>query len=351
MPFTAAEIADAGKVGLDHYLKNTPIDQIQTDRPWLRKLMGMKREFPGATLYITEQLRFTYGSNFQWYYGSQVVTYNRRQTIEQAQFAWRGCHDGFFLDEDRLAQNGITLTDNTSGVTNSGAEAQQLTNLIREDTEALRLGFEERFDLELHLDGTQHPEALPGLDNLISLTPAVGTVGNINRATSAWWRNQALTGLTQANLIDNWEIIHRNQSRNGGQPDFYVAGGTFIDTYRRALMASGTVQLSTANQTLDGSIGDGKTPGNGLFWKGKPIIWDPVFDDVDTLLGALAVPWRNRMYSVNTRHMRLRPMMGHNVISRKPPRTFDQYVYYWALTWKGALTINRGNCHAVLGVV
>lgn len=66
MPFTPAEISDAGKIGLDFYLKNKPIDQIMSERPLLAKLMSKKKSFPGGKQFITEQLRTTYGSNFQW---------------------------------------------------------------------------------------------------------------------------------------------------------------------------------------------------------------------------------------------------------------------------------------------
>lgn len=65
MPFTTQEISDAGKVGLDFYLKNTPIDQIDVERPFLKALNGRKSSAPGAKQYIVEQLRVRYQSNFQ----------------------------------------------------------------------------------------------------------------------------------------------------------------------------------------------------------------------------------------------------------------------------------------------
>ncbi|MCB1744176.1 MAG: phage major capsid protein, partial [Gammaproteobacteria bacterium] len=143
MPFTAQELADAGKHAIDLYLKNKPIDQISVERPFLRELMRKSKTFPGAKQYIIEQLRYTYGSNFQWYYGAQSVSYNARNTIEQTNWPWRSAHDGFFLDEDRLTQNGVILTDDNKGGKASRAEVMQLTNLLVEHTEVLRLGFEE----------------------------------------------------------------------------------------------------------------------------------------------------------------------------------------------------------------
>lgn len=142
MPFTSQEIQDAGKIGLDYYVRNNPIDQIDVDRPVLQFFMSSKKSAPGAKQFIVEQLRYRYQSNFQWFSGSQVVTYNKRQTIEQAMFAWRSAHDGFAIDEDRLAQNGIKISEDSSATsTASGAEKIQLTNLIEEQSEVLRLGF------------------------------------------------------------------------------------------------------------------------------------------------------------------------------------------------------------------
>jgi hypothetical protein len=81
MPFTSQEIADAGKIGLDYYVKNEPIDQVSIERPLFKYLSGKKVSAPGAKQYIVEQLRFRYQSNFQWFNGAQIVTYNRRQSI------------------------------------------------------------------------------------------------------------------------------------------------------------------------------------------------------------------------------------------------------------------------------
>jgi len=351
MPFTSQEISDAGKSSLDLYLKNKPIDQIAEERPWLRRLMRTAKTFPGAKQYVVENLRTTYGSNFQWYYGAQAVTYNSRQTLEQAQFAWRSAHDGFFLDEDRLLQNGITVSDDSSqrASTASQAEIVQLANLFDEQMEVLRLGFEEKFDYELHLDGTQDTEALAGLDHLVQSNPtASSTVGGINQSSNTWWRNQYATGLTSSNILSTMEARWRLTTRNGGRVDFILAGQTFIDTYVAALRASGAAEWSiTGVPTADGAF---PTSGqDGLRFKGVPIVWDPVMADLDANLSP-TIAWEKRCYMLNFRHLRLRPAEGHNMITRKPPREYNRYVFYWAITWKGALTTNRRSGHAFLSV-
>ena len=66
MAFTAQEILDAGKVGIDYFVKNAPIDQVAIERPLLKAMQGAKQSAPGAKQYIVEQLRYRYQSNFQF---------------------------------------------------------------------------------------------------------------------------------------------------------------------------------------------------------------------------------------------------------------------------------------------
>lgn len=351
MPFTAQEVSDAGKIGLDYFLKNDPIDQIDVERPFYKALNARKVTAPGAKQYIVEQLRVRYQSNFQWFNGSQVVTYNRRQPIEQAQYPWRSAHDGFALDEDRMIQNGISVDDNGPGGNASKAEMIQLTNLLKEQNESLKAGFQEKFSQALNLDGTQSSDAITGRDALVSLTPTVGTVGGIDRsvAANAFWRNYAQTGLTvtatTGNVVDYMEIAWRAAVRNGGRPDYIDAGADFIDGLRSfALKSAGTMVNFSGSSERSIEVGTSE-----IKFHGVPIVWNPEFDDLDDLY-APAIPWSKRMYIHNLRHMKLRPIEGQDMLTRKPPRAYDKYEWYWGLTWRGALTMNRANAHAVLSL-
>lgn len=345
MPFSPTQLSNAGLAALDFYLKNDPIDNIKTERPLLKKLLEAKKTFPGAKQYVVEQIRYQYNSNFQWFNGDAEVTYNHRQTLKQASYPWRGCHDGFALNEDELLQNGITMVEGKD-VENDENERIQLTNLLEENIETLRLGFEQKFDFELHRDGTQSGDAIAGLDYLVSLTPAVGVVGGIDRSANAFWNNQVKTGLVGGNvsMIDGMEQTWRACSRNGGQPDFILAGEAFIDGFRDSSQASIT-------RFKDGGKGGFKLDptASSLEFHGIPILWDPVFLDLDNAL-APATPWQKRCYFINTKFMKLRPAAGHDMKTRKPPRVYNRYTYYWGLTWKGALTMGRSNAHGVLTI-
>lgn len=355
MPFTVNQLAEAGKVGLDFYVKNKPpVDQINVDRPLLTALRSRQSSFPGAKEYVVEQLRARYDSNFQWYRGSGAVTYNERNTIEQVKYPWRSAHDGLMIDEDRLSQNGIIVTDDRNA-TASDAERIQLTNLLTEQSEVLDLGFEQKFSAALHLDGSQSPDAIAGLDFLLPITAAPTAaaqevVGGLDRYTYPFWLSNRKTGLTKATIIAGMEDQWRECVRHGGKPNKILAGEQFIDTFQSAATDPTTNGLSrylqmpaTGGSKIDPSV-------TGLAFRGVPIEWAPEFDDNFDGMVSPSVGWTKRCYMLNLRDIKLRPLDGQDMVSRKPPRPHDRYVMYMALTWKGALTMNRSKSSAALAI-
>jgi len=357
MPFTSEELSNAGKASLDFYEKNPLVDQHNVEHPLYNKLSKKKpKTAPGGKQYIVEQLRKSNSSNFQWFNGSQIVTYNKRNNIEQSQFAWRSAHDGFALDEDRLIQNAIHITEGKEK-TASKAERVQLSNLLEEETEALQLGYIEKFDEALHLDGTQSTDAIEGIDSIISLTPAVGTVGGIDASLAAniWWRNHSATGLTTTtttgDILDKMEIAWRACIRNGGKPDFILVGSDFLDGFRNFMMKTyGRINFQGVQEKkIEGGSGHNEGVRTGLYFHGTELIWDPTFANLDAAFSP-AIPWEKRCYFINCRHLRLRPLEGQDRVTRKPPRAYDKYEYYWGLTWRGAVTTNRRHAHGVLSI-
>jgi hypothetical protein len=349
MPFNDQEISEAGLAVLDHFVKNKPIDQVSIERVLLKALMENTSEVPAAKQYVTEQLRDKYSSNFQWFNGSQLVTYNRRQTIAQTQFPWRSAHDGVSIDEDRLIQHGITVTDKGPGGQASGAEMEVLTNLMTEQMEVLRLGFEERFSKFLHLNGTSSSDAIAGLDALVATAPTSGTVGGINRATNPYWRNHAALNLdnatTTGDILDKLEIAWRACVRNGGRPNKILVGSTFMDEFRAYM-------LKSYGKMDYGQVGFKRiqTGTEMITFHGVPMEWCPEWSELDSEFGG-SPEWEKRCYMLQLgQNIRLRPMKGHNMLTRRPPRPYDRYEYYWAITWRGALTMNRSSGNAVVAV-
>lgn len=347
MPVSLNALARASKGALDANLKSKPIDQIARDRPFLSALRKNQMAFPGALQYVTEKARKSYDSNFQWYSGAKEVTYNQKDPLEWLKYRWSSAHDGFGMTEDEATRNGIILTDDESAVA-TGAEEMQLVNLLKEYITDLRLGYDEKFDYQLHLDGTQDPDAIMGLDGLISLTPTTGVVGGLDRATYTWWRNYAKTGIAAANVLAEMETAWRACTRNGGKPDLILMGDAFYDAFAAAAQGpNGIIQRFVTDARANRGSFD---PSYEEFsFKGVPIVRDLTFSDLDTAL-APAIPWAKRCYFINTTTMKLRPAQGHDMVSRKPPRVYNRYVHYQALTWKGTIVLNRSNANAVLAL-
>lgn len=347
MPISAGDLQELAKVSLDEYLRNMPVDQIATERPLLKKLMEGRKLFLGAKQNVVENIRKTYGSNFAWAYGEDAVSFNKRNTTEQAAFPWRRAVDGLYLDYDRLYGAGIKVREGERGAFKlEQNEKVQLLNLLDEQMESLREGFMDKLDLELHRDGTADSDAIVGLDVLIDTDPSSGTVGGLDRATATYWQNYALTGISVATvgtLAQKMELAWRKCIKNGGSPNFILAGGSFIDAYRKEVTVTNNANAGSV-KALDAGVGSGVN--TGLYFKGVEIIWDPQFETLDTLESPL-VPWEKRCYFVNTKFLRYR---DDDMDIVTPVRPHDTLAMYAMVNLRCALSISRANAHAVLAI-
>jgi hypothetical protein len=349
MPFTNAELNYLGKVSIDAYVKNRPVDQTGIEHPFTKRLNQERKTFTGGKQYVVENLRKGYDSNFQFYFGSDAVTYRKKETAELVQFSWGSVHDGFLLDEDTLLANGIVINDSAPKSATS-SEKVQLRDLLLENLETLDLGFQEQHDYHNHQDGTQSTKAVAGLDHLVQLDPTSGTVGGIDSAANTYWQNNYESGdIDNAVLIDTMEAAWRKCIRNGGAPNFILVGQTYLTAFRAQAAAQISrytiVQVSGQPAQMDPAIRANGVM-TGLHFNGVPLIWDPVFQDLDANLSP-QVPWEERCYFLNMRHIKHRPAQGHDMTPRRPPRQHDRYVHYWGLTSKYAITCNRRNAHWV----
>ncbi|OSI16510.1 hypothetical protein BWD09_07020 [Neisseria dentiae] len=353
MSLTSAELARAGKAGLDHYLKNNPIDQVDMKRPLLKHLTAKKKPFVGAREHVVEQIRKGYGSAGQWFDSSDTLNYTVRDTLEQSRFPWYEFHDGMSVSESELAANGITVDDSGKSGSVTDAEKIQLTNLMAEKMEALRLGAQERFSQDLHLSGASSTKQIVGLDGLLPLDNATGTVGGLDRATFNWWRHHADATLSTSTMHDKMEIAWRQCSKRskGGQPNVILAGGAFIDEYRKAAQQSNTIGAAVRHVTDSGKGGvDLDISASGLYFKGIPIEYCPEWDDNFGGRDSTSKDWSKRCYFLNMNHLTLRPLQGSDFVTRHPPRAASNYIHSWAVLWRGALTMNMPSAHAVLAL-
>ncbi len=349
MPVNSAQLTAGANYQMQSYAANDPIDQINTDKPFMKWLIDNKKESIFGNGIFNEKVRVSNDSNYQNYSGDDQVTYNRKDTVRLAPYQHYEAHDGFGLNETELANNGIILTDDREAVP-TDAEKIQIVNLIKENRETLKTGFQDNWDLEVHRDGTQSAKAVPGLDLLVSTTPAVGTIGGIDASTSTYWRNNAnlaIVTTTAGTLTDEMEETWRACTTYGGMiPDFIVCGSAFYDAYRKDAGLTINRQIVVPGKggtNMDASV-------TGLFFKGVPVVWDPTFDKLDTILGAITYPWAKRCYFLNSKTLVLRPFKGRWMIDRTPARMYDRYTHYFGVTADYGLTMKKRNANAVLSI-
>lgn len=347
MPISNADLQELAKVSLDEYLRNMPVDQIATERPLLKKLMAGRKTFLGAKQNVVENIRKDYGSNFSWAYGEDAVVFNKRNTTEQAAFPWRRAVDGLYLDYDRLFGNGIKVREGDRGAFKlEQNEKVQLLNLLDEQMESLKEGFMKKLDLELHRNGTQDTDAVAGLDALVAVAPATGVIGGLDGATATYWRNNAQTGISTSSvgtLAQAMETNWRKCIKNGGSPDFILAGGDFIDAYRKEITITNNAESGRV-KTVDAGVGSGVS--TGMYFKGVEIIWDPQFEELQTLETA-TVNWNKRCYFLNTKHLKYR---DDDMDIVTPVRPHDTLAMYAMVNLRMALSTSRRNAQAVLAI-
>jgi hypothetical protein len=308
--------------------------------------MDKKTEKPGGKQYMIEQVRKSNDGNFQSFYGSDAVTYNRKDTIEQAQHQYFSFHDGFSLHEDDFIHNGITIADGP-GKRATVEEKVNLTHLLTENLETLRQGTEEQLNIAL-LEGSQSVSAydIPGLDEMIPIVPGANTYAGILRSNAYWQTNVGLNATQDQNAVTGIEAVMRKAWRDcvkyGGRPDKIIAGATFIDKLTGTMLKNyGRVDYgAVSNKAVEGAS-------SILTFEGVPVVWDPTFEGA-TLNDNDSQAWTDRCYFINSKQMKLCPIKSQWMLTRNPPRVYNKYEYYWGLTSRFYIKSGRPSAHGVV---
>lgn len=347
MPLNSAEIEKISKVAIDHYRKGAPVDQVNVDRPLLDILLPKAKPIIGGKEYIVDNIYVANGGNGQYWSGNAKVTYNTRNPNELVKFRWCNFHDGFTLNEDELNRAGIKVNDDKGKSTATRGEAVMLTNMLESQFKALDEGAKDFIHASLWLDGSTSADAAPGIDALVSTTPATGTVGGLDASVATYWRNHAATGLgtTLSALMDAMEVAKRNIIRTKGKITHIFVGASFLDAVRNAILGANQTQVTYAG----GSQLSIDMATKEIRFDGIPLTWVP---DFDTNFGgaAPAITWTKRCYMLDLRHIVLNKDEDDWMRMRYPGRPIDQYVYYFAMTAKYGLSIKKRNAQAVLAI-
>lgn len=347
MAFSAGELSNIANAALDFYIKGDAFSQTIQNKPLLNALIGKQKTFPGGKGNISIPVKGTYTTAIAGYTHNDTVSYSNPANIQRAVFPWKEVHAGIAVTLTELKIDGISVADSTTGaktVEHSDRELTAITNLLQDKLEDMGEGWARSFNSMLWRDGTQDANQVPGLRALVTDVVATGTVGGIDRATAAWWRNRSLVGANKitasaANqtLTKTLRSEFRQLARYGGKPDLILCGSDFLNALESEVAEKGIY-------TQQGFVKNGKTdiglPSISMMGVGE-FVYDPTLDDLS--LG-------KRAYFIDSSKIQLYVMEGEDRKTHNPARPFNQYVLYRAMTWTGGLAATQLNSSAVYEV-
>lgn len=357
MAFTAGELTNIANAALDYYFeKGTVFSNTIQQKPMLAMFERKAKTFPGGKGNISIGVKGSYGAagvndSVKGYTHNDQVVFYTPANIKRANYAWREHHIGLTLTETELKIDGISVTDeNGSSTSNhSDREMTAIANLFEDKLEDLGEQYARGMDNLLHGDGVADAKALAGVAALIAANPATGTVGGIDRAASAWWRNIAYTAAHQAAggpdaitsatadggaLISELQDIYRQATRYGGKPTEAFCGSDFLGALEKEFRANGVYSESGFTRGGDVSVGE-------LSYKGSVFKYDPTLD-------SLSLP--KRCYWIDTGNVFLMKMESEWRKNRAPARPHDQFVLYRSITSTGQLVGRQFNSSAVIDI-
>lgn len=346
MAFSAGELANIANAALDFYLKGQPLSQSLQERPLLAAMRTKQKTFAGGKGAIKGNVKNDYTTAFVGYSHNDTVSYANPANIKQFSYDWYELHAGISLTHTELKKDGISVTDtNGEGTSNhSQRELAAISNLLQDKLEDMDEGTARSMNAIMWGDGTADVKAPPGIRYFITDAPATGVVGGIDRATSAYWRNRALTGGSKITASASAQTLTktlrsevRQLKRYGGKPSLVLAGSAFIDALELEVHEKGTYTQDgfIKNGMMDIGMADISMRGVGK------VVYDPTLDDLSRSKFA---------YFIDPTHLYPYVMEGEDMKPHNPARPADKYVLYRGLTWTGAMIGRKMNCHGVYEV-
>jgi hypothetical protein len=230
---------------------------------------------------IVRELSYAENSTFQRYSGYEALNVSPSDVISAAEFDWK------------QASVAVTISGLEQAM-NSGADA--LLDLLESRIEVAEKTMQNNLSADMYSDGTaSNGKQIGGLQLLIADTPTSGTVGGINRATYAFWRNQSFSATSDggsaasaANIQRYMNAMYMRTMRQSDKVDLIMADTNYYQFYWSSLQAIQRItstdmaaagftslQYMGADVVADGGIGGGCPTNHMYFLNSDYIFWQP----------------------------------------------------------------------------
>lgn len=287
----------------------------------LKKKGNIKPVSGGRT--IVEEMDYAENATFMWYSGYDELNISPSDVLTAAEF-------NYAQAAVAVSMSGLEELQNSGSAQVIDLLDARITNANRTMANNMALG--------AYADGTGYGgRQIGGLQLLIADNPTTGTVGGINRATWAFFRNQKFGGVADGGgAVSVTTIIpYMNQLwlrcvRGADKPDLIVADNVYFELYWRALQA--IQRITTDNQ------------GQAGFQSLKFMTADVIFDG-----GIGGGCPANHMYYLNTDFVKFRPHSKRNMVPLDGERmSVNQDAMVKLIAFAGNMTLSNAMLQGVL---
>ena len=292
-------------------------DNVSKNNALLSRLSakGKIRTIDGGSK-ILEELEYGEG-DLVWYGGYDKIDYTPKQLFTSAEFGLKLCAVPVAISgEDKLK--------------NSGRE--QMIDLFEKRIENAFKTMKNKMAAAIYGDGTgSSGKEIGGLQLLVADAPETGVVGNIDRASNAFWRNQSVSAaVTAENILAKMDEIYLKCCRGTDKPDLVVADNAMYSIYEQALQPN---QRFTDPKLAEAGF-------TSLKYKGADVIFDG---------GQGGACPAKHMYFLNTDYIYLRPHKDRNMkVIGGDRMAINQDALYRIIGWAGNMTLSNASLQGVL---
>lgn len=299
-------------------------DNVTEKNSLLRKLKerGNIRLLSGGRT-IVRELDYAENSTFQYYSGYEVLNTDASDVLSAAEYSWRQASVSVLI-------NGLEERQNSGEAAVLDLLESRIRNAMRTMSNNISDG--------VYSDGTgTSGKQIDGLQAIVADSPATGTVGGINAANFAFWRNFSFDATsdgggaaTAANIIGYMNTVYNTVIRGTDKPDLIPADLNYFSFYQDALQSQQRFTNDNAKGGADGGFVE-------LMYASAPVILDD----------GSGIP-TNHMYFLNTEFLSLDVHEDANFAPKGGKESFNQDATLVPVIFMGNLTCSNRERQGVL---
>lgn len=303
---------------------------------------GKIKTFSGGRT-IVQELNYANNTTFSWYSGYQTININPSQVFSAAEYPIR---------QAALAISISGLEE----LQNSGEEA--IIDLLESRVENGEMTFMNGLSNGIYGDGTV-TGSISGLQLLVATSPTTGTVGGIDRAQWAFWRNITYSALTNggaatssANILRYMNAVWVQLVRGRDYPDLIVADNSMYRFFMEALQSIQRVSVDGGAPDLaEAGFASLKYINTDVVLDGgfQGFAGDPLPFETSASTSSVGGMPTGTMYFLNNNYIHFRPHSQRNMVPLDPDRfSINQDAMVRLLGWAGNMTLSNAFLQGVL---